>query len=140
MVEEMSCHLVGVIDWAEAGIYPFGLNLHSLETLTGKLHFRDGWFRYEDYDNLQDVFWDTFKQEVGDLSEESIRAITLAKITGLLLSSGFTSRLADEPEPVPIGDDEFGRYNMLSLDGFLINPITKFKDLDGEKSHRTGGK
>lgn len=33
MVEEESCHLVGVIDWAEAEIAPFGTNLHSLQDL-----------------------------------------------------------------------------------------------------------
>ncbi|KAM0424557.1 hypothetical protein ACHAPT_010273 [Fusarium lateritium] len=129
MVDETSCHLVGVIDWAEAEICPFGLNLHSLQALTGKLHLRDGWVRYQDYDILQDVFWRTFQQEVGALTEGSIRALNLARIMGLLLSSGFTSRLANEPEPMPIGNDEYGRYNMLSLDGFLINPVTKFGDL-----------
>lgn len=130
MVDETSCHLVGVIDWAEAEICPFGLNLHSLQALTGKLHLRDGWIRYRDYPALQLVFWDTFKQEVGVLTEDTMQAINLARITGLLLSSGFTSRLANEPDPVPITDDEHGRYNMLSLDGFLINPATRFEDLD----------
>ncbi|KAI0851718.1 hypothetical protein F5Y00DRAFT_229078 [Daldinia vernicosa] len=52
IVDETSCHLVGVVDWAEAEICPFGLNLHSLEALTGKLHLRDGWRQYEDYATL----------------------------------------------------------------------------------------
>ncbi|OBT38960.1 hypothetical protein VE00_10406 [Pseudogymnoascus sp. WSF 3629] len=43
MVDETTCHLVGVIDWAEAEIGPFGLNLSSLQNLSGKLHLRDGW-------------------------------------------------------------------------------------------------
>ncbi|KAI5865624.1 hypothetical protein GGS23DRAFT_560059 [Durotheca rogersii] len=129
MVDDTSFRLVGVIDWAEAEICPFGLNLHSLEALTGHLHLRNGWARYEDYDTLQRVFWDTFKQEARGLSEESLRAIDIARVTGLLLSRGFTSRLASEPEPVPIGNDERGRYNMLSLDGFLINPVTRFHDI-----------
>lgn len=111
MVDETSCHLVGVIDWAEADVCPFGLNLHSLEALTGDLHLRSGWTRYEDYDALQGVFWDTFMQKVGALSEKSVQAINIARITGLLLSCGLTSQLASEPEPVPIGDDERGRYN-----------------------------
>ncbi|KAH8746624.1 hypothetical protein F5883DRAFT_253920 [Diaporthe sp. PMI_573] len=126
MVDEATCHLVGVIDWAEAEVCPFGLNLHSLQSLTGKLHLRNGWTRFGDYDNLQDVFWERFKREVGGLSDDQLRSIKLARALGLLLSRGFTSRLANEPEPVPIGDDEYGRYNMMSLDGFLINPQTKF--------------
>ena len=49
---------------------------------------------------------------------------------GLLLSSGFTGRLVNETEPVPIGDDEVGRYNMLSLDGLPLNPATRLDNLD----------
>ncbi|KAH9908934.1 hypothetical protein F4778DRAFT_714669 [Xylariomycetidae sp. FL2044] len=130
IVDETTCHLVGVIDWAEAEACPFGLNLHSLQTLTGKLHLRNGWTRYEDYDTLQDLFWTTFLHEVGSLSEDELRTIKLARVLGLLLSEGFTSRLEDQPTPVPIGDDEKGRYNMLSLDGFLINPQTRFDNLE----------
>lgn len=126
IVDEATCHLVGVIDWAEAEVCPFGLNLHSLQSLTGKLHLRNGWTRFEDYNTLQDVFWERFEREVGSLSDHQFRSIKLARALGLLLSSGFTSRLANEPKPVPIGDDEHGRYNMLSLDGFLINWQTKF--------------
>ncbi|KAI1182894.1 hypothetical protein F5B17DRAFT_418586, partial [Nemania serpens] len=129
IVDEVTCHLVGVIDWAEAEVCPFGLNLHSLQSLTGKLHLREGWKRFEDYDTLQDVFWTRLKQEIGGLSDHQLRTIKLARVLGLLLSHGFTSRLANEPKPTPIGDDEKGRYNMMSLDGFLINPQTKFDGL-----------
>ncbi|KYK53954.1 hypothetical protein DCS_05903 [Drechmeria coniospora] len=130
MVHEVTCHLVGVIDWAEAEVCPFGLNLHSLQSLTGKLHLHNGWTRFEDYNILQDVFWHRFKQEVGGMSDDKLRTVKLARALGVLLSSGFTSRLANEPEPVPISDDERGRYNMMSLDGFLIHPQTKFDGLD----------
>jgi len=126
MVDEDTCHLVSVIDWAEAEVCPFGLNLDTLEMLTGKLHRRDGWIRYEDHAALHTGFWDAFSREVGGLSEQQIKLIKIARMLGLLLSRGFTSRLADQPKPVPIGDDETGRYNTLSLDGFLINPQTKF--------------
>jgi hypothetical protein len=34
------------------------------------------------------------------------------------------------PPATPISDDETGRYNMLFLDGFLINPATRFDDLN----------
>lgn len=126
LVNEVTCHLVGVIDWAEAEVCPFGLNLHSLQSLTGKLHLREGWTRYEDYDALQDVFWDRLKQEISELSDHQRRTIKMARVLGVLLSCGFTSRLANGPEPTPIGNDEYGRYNLMSLDGFLINPQTKF--------------
>ncbi|KAL7945685.1 hypothetical protein V8C42DRAFT_344454 [Trichoderma barbatum] len=40
--DEESCRLVGVIDWAEAELCPFGLNLDSIQDLMGKLQLRDG--------------------------------------------------------------------------------------------------
>ncbi|KAI0477841.1 hypothetical protein GGR56DRAFT_639012 [Xylariaceae sp. FL0804] len=131
MVEENSFHLVGVIDWAEAEIGPFGTNLHSLENLMSKLHLRNGWIRYEDYNELARSFWETFSHEVGGLSEDTTKAIRAARVLGLLRSRGFTSRLANEPKPVPIKDDHGGRYNMMILDGLLLNPATRLEGLDG---------
>ncbi|KAG9231957.1 hypothetical protein BJ875DRAFT_506330 [Amylocarpus encephaloides] len=110
IVDGTSCRLTGVIDWAEAEICPFGQNLHSLQTLTGALHLK--------------------MDEVGDLSTETMKTIKTARIMGLLRSRCFTKRLANMPPATPIRDDETGRYNMLSLDGFLVNPATRFDDLD----------
>lgn len=129
IVNEMSCNLVGVVDWAEAEIAPFGLNLYSHQRLISKVDLKSGWIRYDDYVTLEDIFWSTFTQEAGGLSNDTIRAIKAARIVGLLLSRGFTSRLANMPEPVPIRDDENGAYNMRDLDGLLINPATRFTDL-----------
>ncbi|KAH6621284.1 hypothetical protein B0J18DRAFT_432069 [Chaetomium sp. MPI-SDFR-AT-0129] len=127
IVDETTCHLAGVVDWAEAAVGPFGVNLHSLQAFTGKLHLRNGWTRYGDYEELQEVFWEGFKGGVvRGVSDEEVRVIKMARVLGLLRSSGFTSRLANEPEPVPIRDDEQGRYSMLSLDGFLIDEKTRF--------------
>ena len=129
MVDERSCHLTGVIDWAEAEICPFGLNLHSLQSFMGRLHLKNGWTRYEDHPDLEATFWTTFKAEVGGLSAESLQIIQTARMMGLLLSHGFTSRLANKSQATPIVDDDAGRYNMLSLDGFLIDPVTRFDNL-----------
>ncbi|KAI0004021.1 hypothetical protein F4779DRAFT_600598 [Xylariaceae sp. FL0662B] len=126
LVDNTSCHLVGVVDWAEAEIGPFGLNLHSIQPLMSKFHLKNGWTRYDDYDALQETFWGVFREEVGGLSDEVIRVIKAARVVGLLMSSGFTCRLANMPKPVPIRDDESGAYNMLDLDGLLINPPTSF--------------
>ncbi|OJD23110.1 hypothetical protein ACJ73_05542 [Blastomyces percursus] len=130
MVDEASCNLVGVIDWAEAEIAPFGLNLHSHQRLISKVHLKNGWIRYDDYILLEDIFWSTFREEAGGLSDETIRIIKSARVVGLLLSCGFTPRLVNMPEPVPIQDDESGAYNMRNLDGLLINRATRFTELD----------
>ncbi|KAM0271144.1 hypothetical protein ACHAQH_009176 [Verticillium albo-atrum] len=130
IVEEESCHLVGVIDWAEAEIAPFGTNLHSLQSLMSKLDLRKGRIRYEDYDDLARLFWENLSDEVGGLGDDTARSIKAAMVLGLLRSRGFTSRLANEPEAVPIRDDDSGRYNMMILDGLLLNPATRFEGLD----------
>ena len=130
LVDEKSCHLTGVIDWAEAEICPFGQNLHSLQAFTGMLHLKNGWMRYDDYDALQENFWSTFRNEFGgDWSVATRRTIHTARVMGLLFSRGFTKRLANMAPPTPIRDDDMGRYNMLYLDGLLINSSTRFTEL-----------
>ena len=129
MVNETTCNLVGVVDWAEAEVAPFGLNLHSLQRLISKVHLKSGCMRYDDYVTLEDIFWSTFINEAGGLSDETVKTIEAARIVGLLLSRGFTSRLSKTTEAVPIRDDESGAYNMRDLDGLLINPATRYIDL-----------
>lgn len=129
MVDSASCHLVGVINWAKAEIGPFGLNMHSLQPLMSMFHLKSGYIRYDDYDILEEAFWHIFCKEIGGLREGEIRAIKSARVVGLLLSRGFTSRLANMPKPEPIQDDESGAYNMRHLDGLLVNPATRFADL-----------
>ncbi|RAK88357.1 hypothetical protein BO79DRAFT_266500 [Aspergillus costaricaensis CBS 115574] len=129
MVNETTCNLVGVVDWAEAEVAPFGLNLHFHQRLISKVHLKTGWVRYDGYLTLEDIFWSKFKKEAGGLSDETIKTMEAARIVRLLLSRGFTSRLSKNTEPVPIRDDESGVYNMRDLDGLLINPATRFIDL-----------
>lgn len=60
------------------------------------------------------------------------KAIETARIMGLILSRGFTKRLAYMAPPVPILDDDLGRYSMLYLDGFLVNPATAFNNSEAK--------
>ncbi|KAJ5718514.1 hypothetical protein N7488_004160 [Penicillium malachiteum] len=129
LVDENSCNLLGVIDWAEAEIGPFGINLYANDRLISHIHLKNGWSRYDDYHLLDDLFWTTFSQET-IVDNETINVIKAARVAGVLLWLGFTSRLPNEPKPVPISDDnESGAYSMRDLDGLLINPATRFTDL-----------
>ncbi|KAL2433957.1 hypothetical protein ABEF95_013128 [Exophiala dermatitidis] len=120
IVDELTCNLSGVVDWADASICPFGLNLHHLEAITGKLHRKYGWVRFRDYDDLQTAFWYTFREEVGALSQNTMAALSSARVMGFLLSDGFTGRLANQPEPMPIRDDAKGRENIITLESVLF--------------------
>ncbi|KAJ5229329.1 hypothetical protein N7489_010037 [Penicillium chrysogenum] len=128
MVDAVDNHLVGVIDWAEAEIGPFGTNLHSLQQFMSKYRLRVGWIRHANYKTLDRIFWDALSTSAGGLDPKTIQTIKAARIVGLLRSRGFTSRLTNKPEPEPIRDDESGAYQMLGLDGLLINPATKLVD------------
>lgn len=121
-------HLVGVIDWAEAEIGPFGTNFHSLQQFMSKYRLRVGWIRYANYETMDRIFWDSLSKSAGGLEPETIKTIKAARIIGLLRSHGFTSRLKNRPEPEPIRDDESGASKMLGLDGTLIAPATKLVD------------
>jgi hypothetical protein len=127
IIVDESCHVVGVIDWAEAQILPFGQDLHFLQNLLCALDLQQGWRPYDDFTILQTTFWRTFRDEVGAdiITRKTISTIKTASIMGLLLYRGFTRRQAKMPRPTPICDDDAGRYNMLNLDAFIINPTTR---------------
>lgn len=93
--------------------------------------------RYPRYEVLYERFWDVLGKEIGraDFIGSSgdatttnvIDTIQSAMLLGLLLSNGFTSRLANEAAPVPISEDsQEGAYKMLKLDSFLVREETKF--------------
>lgn len=96
--------------------------------------------RYPRYGVLYERFWDGLGREIGrgefigsgggggaTTTTNVISTIQSAMLLGLLLSNGFTSRLANEAAPVPISEDSReGAYKMLKLDSFLVREETKF--------------
>ncbi|KAL8330755.1 hypothetical protein RB593_001637 [Gaeumannomyces tritici] len=131
MVHEASCHFGGAAGWDEAEIAPFGTNPKFVQDLMSKLHLKDGWIRYEDYDDLTSLFWETFTSEVGGLDKDTLKAIKAARVLGLLRTRGFTPRVAGFPAPaVPVKlDEDLRRYNLMILDGLLLDPATRFEEL-----------
>jgi hypothetical protein len=57
---------------------------------------------------------------------DSKKVIGVSRFVALLLSRGFTKRFANLDPHTPFGNDDIGQYNMLYLDGFLIDPANKF--------------
>lgn len=95
--------------------------------------------RYPRYGVLYERFWDGLGKGIGRgefigssgggdaTTTDVIDTIQSAMLLGLLLSNGFTSRLANEAAPVPISEDSReGAYKMLKLDSFLVREETKF--------------
>ncbi|KAK3291611.1 uncharacterized protein B0H64DRAFT_366987 [Chaetomium fimeti] len=76
--------ITGIIDWAEAGILPFGFALYALDSLLGYL----GWVFYHAADYLRDEFWRVFREVVGGVSQSEMELIQLARQVGLFLRYG----------------------------------------------------
>lgn len=87
LLNEETGQLEGVVDWAEAAIWPFGKALWGLEDLLG-CGGSDGWVWLGDEHHRQ-LFCTTFSAEVGGLSTEQYRLIEGARVLGLLLRYGF---------------------------------------------------
>jgi hypothetical protein len=79
--------ITGVIDWAEAGIRPFGFALYALDSMLGCLT-PDGWVFYRSPEHLRSEFWNVFCQLVGGVSARERELIQLARLAGLFLRYG----------------------------------------------------
>lgn len=85
----------------------------------GSVQLCHGGVRYQYYDTLSQRFWQTLWQEAGETSDESVSTAKSASTLDLFLSHGFTGRLGNMPEPVPIRDDDSGAHDLRRLDGWL---------------------
>ena len=89
IVDSDNGHVTGIIDWAEGQILPFGISLWGLENVLGSMG-RDGWQYREDHQDLRDLFWESFYNAVGQISEADRFTITAAMIIGLFFRYGFS--------------------------------------------------
>ncbi|PGH11754.1 hypothetical protein AJ80_07015 [Polytolypa hystricis UAMH7299] len=84
--------ITGIIDWAEAGIQPFGFALYALDNILGYLTL-NRWVFYGSFEYLRDEFWRIFCELVGGVSKSEMELIQLARLAGLFLRYG----IPDEP-------------------------------------------
>lgn len=114
LVDLETGHLTGVIDWAEAGILPFGCALWVLENMLGFMDER-GWHYFDRYRELEDLFWRSFEDSVGETLDEKWRAIQVARRIGILFRYDFRWDEASS-ERVVAENDSVMKY----LDAFII--------------------
>ncbi|OAA62664.1 Protein kinase-like domain protein [Niveomyces insectorum RCEF 264] len=92
LVDGSSGAITGVIDWADAGIQPFGLTLYVLEKFIGSMG-SDGWVYLDNAGALREEFWRAFTHYAGQVSDSHMKAIQVARKAGYLLRYGtFYSR------------------------------------------------
>lgn len=87
-MNEETCSLTGVIDWAEAESCPFDLNLHRVQTLMTEA----GSFIFGMVGSASRT---TTACKASSGKRLRAKFIKTARAMGLLLSMGFTSRLGD---------------------------------------------
>lgn len=80
--------IVGICDWRDATIGPFGMSLGGLETMLG-IRRVQGWCYHPNHQELRDLFWATFYDAVGQVSEEVRELVEVARLVGIFLENGF---------------------------------------------------
>jgi hypothetical protein len=66
---ETAC-LTGICDWKDTAIGPFGMSLGGLETMLGIRTMKERWRYHTNEQELRDLFWESFYQDMGKVSEE----------------------------------------------------------------------
>jgi len=87
-VNEATGHITGVVDWAAAIIAPFGVSLGGLEIILG-VQTSSCWHFHPNHMELREHFWDTFYQEVGQISADDRQSMEVARLFGLFRTHGF---------------------------------------------------
>jgi len=126
MVDPDSGYIIGVVDWVDATIEPFGMALWGLESVLGYSGPK-GWSYYENYSSqARALFWKTFFREIEyPIADECRYAINEIKILGILLRYGY--HWEDGLVIIPVKDTTF-------LDVFLENELKL-----AEASHMSEG-
>ncbi|CUA78004.1 Pc22g21300 [Rhizoctonia solani] len=114
-VDTLTGHITGICDWKDAVISPFGMSLGGLETMLGFATFSRGWRYHTNQQELRDLFWETFYQEIGGASEEQKKLIEVAVLVGLFLGHGFERK--DEIAKVPASE---GHHELRYLEAVTL--------------------
>ena len=115
LVDPKSGHLTGVIDWAEADVLPFGCALWGLENVLGYMD-SSGWHYFNNRPRLENLFWLTLQDAVGEPIKGKSKAINVARKMGVLFKYGF--RLDENLQQRIVDENDVG---MNYLDAIILN-------------------
>lgn len=114
-VDPMTGRLVGICDWRDMTISPFGMSLGGLETMLGINWRRQGWCYHSNQQELRELFWQTFTDAMGAASPEQAQRITNARIIGLFLAHGFEVDGSGNRFPAKDGQGELPYLEAITL-------------------------
>ncbi|OAA61032.1 Aminoglycoside phosphotransferase [Niveomyces insectorum RCEF 264] len=94
-------HLMGICDWKDAEVSPFGISIEGLESLLGHRSSR-AWNWVSNHVHLRRHFWDAFAEAWGGLSQRPM-CVASRPQGWLVSSSGTASNGTNRPErPFPL--------------------------------------
>ena len=105
-VNKETGQLTGICDWKDTKIGPFGVSLWNIETMFGISTWKNGWVYHANQQELREVFWDSFWDVMGDVSDERRELIKTAALVGLFVDNAFT--WVDDENKVPAGEGHEG--------------------------------
>ena len=87
LINAESGRVTGVVDWAEARILSFAFSLWGLENILGYMD-SEGWHYYDNHDELEGLFWQTFCTEANNATHDDLQLIRVARMAGLFCCYG----------------------------------------------------
>lgn len=114
-VSKETGRLMGICDWKDTTIGPFGMSLGGLETMLGKRTMSKGWCYHSKQQELRDMFWETLYQTMGGVSGEQKTLIDVARLVGLFLDNGFEWNLDEVKVPASEGNDDLCYLEAVTL-------------------------
>ncbi|EIN12676.1 hypothetical protein PUNSTDRAFT_130929 [Punctularia strigosozonata HHB-11173 SS5] len=87
-VSTQTGRLTGICDWKDTVISPFGMSLGGLEAMLGIRTVEESWRYHPNQQELRDLFWETFYQAMGEVTNEQRELIEVARLLGLFLENG----------------------------------------------------
>lgn len=88
LVNPQTGNILGIVDWAESRILPFGFALYGLENLLGWMDSK-GWHYYYHYRELQSLFWQTFRGLAHNFCDADVHLVHTARMAGFFYRYGF---------------------------------------------------
>ncbi|KDR83023.1 hypothetical protein GALMADRAFT_56970, partial [Galerina marginata CBS 339.88] len=115
-VDPSTGRLVGICDWKDTEVSPFGMSLGGLETMLGINRVREGWCYHANQQALRDLFWETFYEALGNPIDERIE---VARLAGIFLANGWQYD-DDEGSIVPLHE---GNRDLAYLDLVVLGTL-----------------
>ncbi|KAL7899596.1 hypothetical protein HDV63DRAFT_317757 [Trichoderma sp. SZMC 28014] len=114
-VDRSTGQIMGICDWKDAEISPFGMSLGGLETMLGIWTIKEGWCYHANHKALRAHFWGAFYKSMGYTSEKQKELINLARLVEIFLAHGFELDGNGNKVPASEGNDDLQFLDVVVL-------------------------